>query len=326
MTSSGVSAFNPSLSDIIAASLRKTGIINAIETPSAPQLINGRFALNAMLGEWSGTGIHVWATSEAILFLQKDQRRYQIGLASTDHMTDAYDFASTTLTAAAASGATALTVTSITDIAASDYLGIELDSGAFQWTTVNGAPSGTTVTATVALTGAAASGNRVIAYTSKIIRPLEIPNARYFNYSSLLENAAQRLSHIDYMEQPNKTSTASPFTQWRYQPKIPLGIVDVWLTPSDVKHAMRFTWHRPIYEFTSNSETADVPLPWINAIIYGLAAELIPDGDVPADRAEIIMKMATAKLQTAMAFDREPESILMQPDLSPSDHRISYGR
>ena len=327
MTSSGISTFNPTLSEIIAQAYRECGIIARVETPDPDQLINGRFKLNLMLKEWMKTpGYHVWSTEQGILFLQKSQRRYQLGSTGADHATDAFDFASTTLTAAAASGATALTVSSITDIAASDYLGIELDSDEFQWTTVNGAPSGTTVTAAVALTGAAASGNRVIAYTTKLIRPLAVLNTRWFHYTDLTEQVVTTISNAEYQELPNKTTESEPIIQAWYQPKIPLGIMSVWNTPSAVTYAAKFSYNRPIYDFTANSETADVPIEWGNALIFGLAAELIPSGNVPLERAEIILKMATAKLATAMAGDREPESIYYQPDMDPGAHRITYGQ
>lgn len=314
MTSSGVKTFDPTLSTLISMAYQEAGIISIMETPSDEQYIKGRNKLNLMLSEWMRAGHKVWTWEEGILFLQKSQRRYQLGSSSTHHFTDAYDFDNTTLSAAAASGATTITVAAAGTIAASDYLGIELDSGSFQFTTVSSIAS-TTVTPAAALTGAAASGNRVLAYTTKLIRPLKISSSRHFRYSTEDEIRVQELSHIDFMEQPNKTNTASPFSQWRYQPKVPLGIFEVWLTPSDVDYGVRFTYQRPIYDFTENAQTVDAPIEWGNAIVFGLAAELIPSGDVPRDRAEIIMAMATQKLALVSGADREQGSFLIQPDL-----------
>lgn len=318
MTSSGVSTFEPTLSDLITGAFRECGIIASVQTPSAAQMAAGRMKMNLMVKEWESTpGYHVWTMEQGILFLQQSQSRYQLGAGSTDHSTDAFDFASTTLTAAAAAAAVTLTVDSITDIANADYLGIELDSGAFQWTTVNGAPAGSTVTAATGLTGAAASGNRVIAYTTKLLRPLAVPKARYFEYESEIEQDVEVISDADYQEQPNKANESEPFIQLWYQPKIPRGIITVWQRPSAVSFAAKFTYNRPLYDFTANSETADFPPNWGNALMFGLAAELIPSGNVPLERAEIIMTMAKAKLATALASDKEPESIFFQPDLGP---------
>jgi hypothetical protein len=44
----------------------------------------------------------------------------------------------------------------VTGVATTYNIGVQLDDGTFQWTTVNGAPSGSTVTLTAVLTDSAA--------------------------------------------------------------------------------------------------------------------------------------------------------------------------
>lgn len=68
----------------------------------------------------------------------------------------------TSLAAAASSAATTVELAAVTGIASGDVLGIELDSGAWHWTTASGAPAGSVVTLAVALPSAAALGNRVV--------------------------------------------------------------------------------------------------------------------------------------------------------------------
>jgi hypothetical protein len=68
----------------------------------------------------------------------------------------------TTLGGAEAAAQTDLTVAAITGVASGDIIGILLDDGTTHWTTVNGAPSGSTITITAALPSDAASGNRVV--------------------------------------------------------------------------------------------------------------------------------------------------------------------
>lgn len=315
MTSSGVKSYEPNLAAIIKDAYQECGTIGILDTPSAEQHVKGRNKLNRMVSEWMKNGLKIWTIEEGVLFLQKSQRRYQFGSSSTDHYTDAYDFDNTTLAAAAASGATAITVAAIGTIANGDNIAVQLDSGSFQWTTVNGAPVGTTVTLAVALTGAAASGNRVVAYTSKHLRPLDIMSGRYLNLSSLNETRTDKIAHNDYMELPNKTNTASPFVRWQYQPKTPNGVLNVWLTPSDVTHAMRYTYRRPIFDFIENADTADFPIEWANALVFGLAAELVPSCSVPKERADRIIAMAAAKLALVSGADQETASVLYQPDI-----------
>ena len=72
----------------------------------------------------------------------------------------------TTLSANASGGATTITVASIANIASGDVIGIKLNTGLYHFTTVNGAPSGSTVTLTAAIPGSgvvANSGNAVVA-------------------------------------------------------------------------------------------------------------------------------------------------------------------
>lgn len=72
----------------------------------------------------------------------------------------------TTLTANGSGGDTAITVNSIAGIASGDVIGVKLNTGLYHFTTVNGAPTGSTVTLTAALPGsgvAANSGNSVVA-------------------------------------------------------------------------------------------------------------------------------------------------------------------
>lgn len=74
--------------------------------------------------------------------------------------------ADTTLSSGATTNATSLSVASATGILNGQSIGILLDSGAWHWTTVNGAPSGNTVTIATGLPSAAASGKRVLTYTA----------------------------------------------------------------------------------------------------------------------------------------------------------------
>ena len=78
--------------------------------------------------------------------------------------------AKTTLTADAASGATSLTVASIAQFLNGDVISIEQDNGVYLTTTINGAPSGSTITLAASLTFKASANHPV--YDSYAVRPL----------------------------------------------------------------------------------------------------------------------------------------------------------
>ncbi len=67
----------------------------------------------------------------------------------------------TTLSAAAAKNATAVTLTSVSGLADRDAIGIELDNGDCHWTFSDGTPAAGVVTLGSYLPGAASSGNTV---------------------------------------------------------------------------------------------------------------------------------------------------------------------
>ena len=163
MSTSGVYTLSATRDDLITFALKKIGVIPEDGTPSTAQQTTAALELNYLYAMWQADGLQLRARRQAVLFPGSSKSRYQLG-PSGDHCADALNYANTTLSAAGAASDTTITVTSISGISDADAIGIILDDGTIQWTTVNGAPSGSTVTLTTALTGAASSGNRVYAF------------------------------------------------------------------------------------------------------------------------------------------------------------------
>lgn len=312
MTTSGTYVYTQNRGQIIRRAARLVGAISAGETPSAS--INQDFsdALNAMTKRWQATGLHLWAEQEGILFLQPNQKMYVLGSPTTDHATQVY--AQTTTNTVASLGATTISVASIVNIVNGYNLGIVLASGAMFWTTVNGTPSGSTVTLAAPLTGAVNSSAVVVAYQTAIQRPLRIINSRRYNFASGLDipmNPA--LSRLDYRELPNKDATGTP-TQFFYDPQIPAGNIYIWPTENIVVDAIKFTWMRELQDFATDANTPDFPQEWLDTLIYNLAFSMAPEFGVPQEQYAMIKEQAALYLDLAMGFDREPESIYFQLD------------
>jgi hypothetical protein len=201
-------------------------------------------------------------------------------------------------------------VSSSAGISANDQIGIVLDTGFYQWTTVNGAPSGTTINLTAALTSAASTFTPVYTYTSALIRPLRMPFGRRYNFASAIDTPLIPLSRSDYMNLPNKTNTGI-LTQYFYTPlggANVLGQLYVWPSPPDTTNALRFTYLRPIQDFNNAANTPDLPQEWINCLIWNLAKEMAPEYGVNMDIYQIIDKRATETLEAMLGWDKEPES------------------
>jgi hypothetical protein len=282
---------------------------------NARMLADFAAALNAMVKAWQARGLHVWTRAEATLFPQVGQTRYALAATGADHATQAYT--ATTLGAAAVAGVTSVTVASIAGISGSDRIGIVLDDGTIQWTTVNGAPAAT-VTLGAALTGAAASGNAVYAYTNKIVRPLRIVEARrYLTVSAREVSLAEPMALLDYKMLPNKTQRGT-VTQVFYDPGLSTGYLHLWLTPSGVADLIRFTWWRPIEDFNAAGDNPDLPTEWIRAITFNLALDMAPEFSVPRDMLEGpygVGTLADKYLEEVSGFDREAEAVQFGIDM-----------
>src|ERR1700689_1586399 len=174
ITTSGTFSATPSVINLLNAALRIAQVIGAEETATGAQLQNGLDAMAAMCKAWQASGIHVWCEEEGILFLQPGQTLYQIGAGSPDHVTLWDSLVQTSLIANAAASVTTIQVNSIAGINAGDSIGIQLNAGTNFWTTVNGAPSGSTVTLSVGLPSAANAGELVFDYTVPLYRPLRV--------------------------------------------------------------------------------------------------------------------------------------------------------
>mgnify|MGYP001603974646 FL=1 len=318
MAVSGSSDFTRTRNQIIARSGRLIGAVRAGATLSAQEILDFSEALNAMVKRWQATpNMRVWTVTEGVLFPQASQYRYAIGSASTDHATETYY--ATTLSAAEASGQTVLSATSTTNMTVADNIGIVLDSGLLQWTTISSKTS-TTVTVATALTGAAASGNAVFNYTTKIVRPLKIVDARRYNIAgatdtSISESQGALMARLDYQNLPNKAQTGSIVRAFYDPQRESLGYLHLWQPPSAVTDLVKFTAHRPIMDFDAAGDTPDLPQEWIDPIVWNLALAMAPEYKVSDATYGRIERLAMKYLDDVAGFDREPESIQFGVDM-----------
>lgn len=311
--------FSRTRDQLCARALRICGIIKSGETPGSQVLTDVAEALNAMVKRWQKKpSLKVWLVTEAVLFPQAEQSKYALSSSSSDHATETYY--QTTLSAAEASGQTTLSVTSTTNMTVSDYIGIVMDDGTLHWSTVSSKTS-TTVTIADATDDDAASGNAVFNYTTKLVRPLKIVDARRHNIASATETPISDtqgglMARLDYFALPNKAQTGT-INRAFYDPQRDTGYLYLWQPPSSVTDLVKMTVHRPIMDFDSASDNPDLPQEWYDPIAWNLAAEIMVEFDVPAERQQTIVMSAASYLDDVAGDDREGESIYMQADIGP---------
>ena len=309
MALSGSFDFNPTTLEVIEGALRIVGAKQRGTSLEPEAYSEARDAFNMLLKQLNTDGLRLWKIREATLFLNTDTQSYSLG-STGDHA--AYSFRETTLSSAAISGASTVSVTSATGISNGDYIGVELTSGALHWTTVNGAPSGTTVTLTATLTGAAASGNIVYVYTTKINRPLRIISARRRNSDSDDQDVEQ-ISRQQYFNITSKDSEGE-INQFYYDPQLTNGTLYVWPLITDVSNTLKLTVYDPINDLDTTSDNIDFPVEWMRPLKLMLAQDLVLEYPVSDSRAAWIAKAAKEAKDIVMGWDVEPVSVYMAAD------------
>lgn len=309
MATSGSIDFSQDLDSIVVDAFDMLGVYGVTDTIPTEEKNKGYRYLNRLFKSWQQQKTPpLWLMTEGVVFLDRSTN-YQL-YSSGAHSCKLSDFVSSTLSAAEAAGQTVLSITSTTNMTASDKIGIELDDGTRQWTTIVSVDSTTQVTVTAALTGAAASGNTVYTYTTKLDRPLRIKSVRRLN-SSGLDKEVLPYSRTDYFNLAVKT-TRSDVSYYYYDPQLTIGYLYVYPVNNDIDDILRITYHRVIEDFDSGSNTPDAPQEWYDAIVKGLAAAMSSTYGVQ-NRDELIQDAAIA-YRLAYGFDQEDGNVEAQPD------------
>lgn len=309
MATSGSVNFTMDMNDIIDDALESIGKKSPNQTAKSADIVTCKRKLNMMVKSWMKQGMHLWALSEATLFLNVDDASYSLG-STGDHCTNTY--VHTTLSSDEATSSTSLGITSATGMSASDNIGIVLDDGTIHWTTISGAP-GTTTTIATGLASAASSGNVVFAYTTKINRPIRILSG-YRRSIDDADTPVDFISRTDYADLSNKT-TSGKVIQAFYNPQLTTGTLSVWPTPDLATDVIRFWYERPLEDFDAVTDNPDFPIEWAEALCAGLAYRIATSYGLTSQEIDRLEKNAVITLDAAMGFDKENTSVFFQPDI-----------
>ena len=295
--------------DIIKEAYEQLGVIEENGTPSSAQQTSAARTLNYMIKAWQAEGINLYAIQKLTLFLAKDTSAYNLS-STGGHVTAS--FVKTAVATAASSGASSIDVDSISGISASDYIGIELADGTMQWTTVNGAPSGVTITLTAALTDDVAVDAAVFTYTTKAHRPMKIVNAVRTTYDEI--DVPVNIYPLDkYINLSNKTDDGQVVSIY-YDPQVGTGICYVWPQSSSVRDRLTLWVQRTLHDIdTVGTDEVDFPQEWFLALSLNLALLLEPKYGLPTREKNRIAELATYYKDLAEGYDRE-DSIEIIPD------------
>ena len=288
MSTSGSYDYSATAADVIQYALENIGEIAAGESVTSSDSALCLKRLNFIVKQMQGRsdqapGLKLWSRQRLTLFLAKGQQTYTVGPAATDSRATA-QYGRTTLSSAAIATATTLSITSNTDtttypgttitMTASDIIGIVLNDGTIQWTTISGTPA-TTATIANALTGAAAAGNYVYWFTSRAQRfpVLEFAYLRDKNLTDIPLTVFTDV--VGYESIPDKHSTGDP-TAILVEPQRMNTRITLDSQPTDVTRQIGLTVLYPAEDYDSTTNDIALPQEWFSALEWELAFRIAP--------------------------------------------------
>jgi hypothetical protein len=328
MATSGSVDYNATRDNVIQEALENLGVMQSGDTTASAsftdhsaglaRLLNGLTKQYAFPTDGS-PGMQVYHLKRAYLFLQKNEGTYTLGPTTTaTGATDkwASSYVATTISADEAAGQTVLTVVDSGTISTGDRIGIELDTGYIQWTTVNGAPvdNGATldVTITVALTAAAKAGNRVYAYatTAQGRRPLQVMYAMTRDTNNA-DRPMAPMSLRAYEEITQKILEGT-VTEYYYEQSLTDGTLFFNCAADSVRDVVRITYRSPPENMDAAANDLDFDQVWIRAMGWALTVESAPRFGMEA-RLPAFKLLRDEALSIARNANPETSDLYFQP-------------
>ncbi len=311
MARSGSYNFALDRDTIIKRAMQLVNLININQTARGADQDYAIDIFQSLIKLWQAEGIQLWNRRQATLFTAYQDEQYSISHTG-DHCANSY--VNTTLSAAEALGQTVLSVTSSAGMIAADNIGIELDDRSRQWTSIVSVDSATQITVLASLTAAAASGNTLIAYTSKIAdRPLRILDARTVDLdNNKIALSMEMIGYDQYFNITDKRSDGRPLNFY-YDKLLDAGVMYLYNRPDNVNELVEFTYHEAMEDVDSATDALDFPTEWTLPLIYGLGAELcIAFGKF--EEFKTIKPLADEYKKIVREFDNDEEPLYILPN------------
>lgn len=314
--------FTVARSDIIPAALRKLGVLAEGQSPTTNQTTYASLALNVMLKAFQADGLPLWQMKTGYIYPLHNVNTYSLANSGGGHFST--ELVITKLTAAAAAAETTLTVstTAANDVqgttANSDQIGIELDDGTIHWTTISSGGGTTAPVIASGLASAAASGNRVYAYTAKAHRPAGIQGVWRVTAATQARVRLDPTPYVNLMSQGNLTTEGAVMT-WNYiesvtaVPGTSTGTFTIWPRFADGADYLEVWFQQDFDDMDADANNLAFPAEWYEAIIYGLALRLTDEYQVPDNIYKRIANAAGAAKERAESATTEGTSIYVFP-------------
>lgn len=303
--------------DLITQALQHIGAIGDGDTPNPTQIAECSTLLNMLIKSWQPDGLQLWMRYYGYI-LPSNTTPTLVG-AEGGHAVTQYVY--TTTTAGSSSGGSTITVADATSINDTDVIGIELDDGTMQWTTVSGTPVGSVVTLASNLTGDVADGADVYAYqvTAKITRPYDIIEAFRRHSVDQTDTPLVRLTSQEYNLLGNKNTTGIP-VQWFYDKGLNFstsgypgnGAFYVWPIFQNGDDVIVFKYIKLFDDLAGATDNPEFPQEWFLPLMLGLAWLLGPKHGLPLKERQMLFQEMMMIKKMVLDADQEWDSIYFQ--------------
>lgn len=325
MALSGSIDFAVTRDTLIKAALQHIGAIGDGDTPNATQLSEGSILLNMLVKHWKVHDIQLWIKKYGFILPISNTSTVSMGAEGSVAVTG-YRF--TTTSAASAISTSTITVTTVTGISNGDQIGIELNTGVMQWTTVNGAPVGSVVTLTAALTAAVSSGAAVYVYTQSSQRapnPARVLLAFRRTSSETLANVIDlpmtQLSEQEYILLSAKTQGGPPL-QWWVDYSLTFGAsgqpgnsdFNFWPRFENGKNVIVYRYEKIFDDVDAGTNDFEFPQEWYLPLMVGLAWLESPKHGIPIRERSMLFQEMNFFIDQAKTYDQEQGSLFISAE------------
>ena len=301
MTTSGTSAFNLDLNDLVEEAFERCGS----ELRSGYDLRTARRSLNILTIEWANRGINLWTIEQGSIPMVTGQASYVIP-------TDTIDLLDTVIRTGSGSNQIDINITRISE---STYATIPTKNAQGRpiqvWINRQSGNTNTVLSTYLNVSISATDTTITLDSTANLSSQGYI---KIDNEIILYQNVSGNQLLNCFRGQNNTTAIAHLATAAVYQTF--LLNVNVWPTPNAPGNQYTFVYWRlrRIQDVGSGASTQDIPFRFIPAMVAGLASYLsakIPGIDM--QRAMALKVDYEQQLQLAMDEDREKASLRFVP-------------
>jgi hypothetical protein len=317
MTTSGSYDFTVTRDELITLAHQHIGVVGEGESCTANQVTEAAKLLNLIVKLRAGEGMPAWSLKRGFILPFSDAS----SIATNSHCVTSYD--STTLSADAASAATAITITAAGNTANSDEIGVEQDDGTILWTTISSGGGTTSITLASALTDDAASGNRVYYYTAsadRIQKPIRILQVNTLNVANSTSTEIDLIGRVEYFNLTNRTQESDPLVLFydissTSATSLDTGSFYIWPRFQNGDTIIEFVYQRPFQDFDASTDNPDFPQAFHLPLMLELAAMIGPKFGVDVqERARLFSEAKMYREEAFNTIDAE-DSLFIQPDV-----------